>query len=193
MAPDPSYLNISEPTFKNIQIVFAAPHCVVPVGAVSERSLTDTTTTATRQTTTWCRPRTNWLKQPTLTPSRSRRVPSSPSKPSSLGPTSSKWRVLLVHQRACPLSTLKPHGPFVAFNFYCKIMLIGISYNYCSVLTANKGFNDIELISFWVFSHAYNGFENASWSMCIQSKRPYCVSFQPLNGTLKHLLRVCTR
>ena len=27
----------------------------------------------------------------------------------------------------------------------------------------------VHLISFWAFSHAYNGFENASWSMCKQS------------------------
>ena len=32
---------------------------------------------------------------------------------------------------------LERHGPLVAFYFYCKIMLISISYNYCSVLTAN--------------------------------------------------------
>ena len=31
---------------------------------------------------------------------------------------------------------LKRHGPFVIL-FYCKIMLISISYNYCSVPTAN--------------------------------------------------------
>ena len=41
--------------------------------------------------------------------------------------------------------TLKRHGPFVAFNFYCKILLISISYNYCSVLTANKCFIETEL------------------------------------------------
>ena len=29
--------------------------------------------------------------------------------------------------------------------FYCKIMLISISYNYCSVLTANKCFIETEL------------------------------------------------
>ena len=30
------------------------------------------------------------------------------------------------------------------FIFYCKIMLISISYNYCSVLTAKKYFIEIE-------------------------------------------------
>ena len=29
--------------------------------------------------------------------------------------------------------SLKRHGPFVAFHFYCKIMLYGISYTYYSV------------------------------------------------------------
>ena len=38
------------------------------------------------------------------------------------------------------IDILKRHGQFVAFDFYCKIMLISISYNYCSVLTANKCF-----------------------------------------------------
>ena len=40
---------------------------------------------------------------------------------------------------------LKRHDQFVAFYFYCKIMLISISYNYCSVLTANKCFIETEL------------------------------------------------
>ena len=40
---------------------------------------------------------------------------------------------------------LKRHDQFVAFNFYCKIMLISISYNYCSVLVAIKSFNKTEL------------------------------------------------
>ena len=31
------------------------------------------------------------------------------------------------------------------FYFYCKIMLISISYNYCSVLTANKCFIETEM------------------------------------------------
>ena len=31
--------------------------------------------------------------------------------------------------------------------FYCKIMLMGISYNYCIVMAANKCFNEIELTS----------------------------------------------
>ena len=43
--------------------------------------------------------------------------------------------------------SLKRHGPFVTFYFYCKIMLISISYNYCSVLTANKCFIETELTS----------------------------------------------
>ena len=30
---------------------------------------------------------------------------------------------------------LKRHGPFVAFYFYCKIMLYGINYTYYSVKT----------------------------------------------------------
>ena len=30
---------------------------------------------------------------------------------------------------------LKRHGPSVAFNFYCKIMLFGISYNYLATPT----------------------------------------------------------
>ena len=42
---------------------------------------------------------------------------------------------------------LKRHDQFVAFYFYCKIMLITISYNYCSVLTANKYFIETELTS----------------------------------------------
>ena len=42
---------------------------------------------------------------------------------------------------------LKRHDQFVAFYFYCKIMLISISYNYCSVLTANKCFIETELTS----------------------------------------------
>ena len=33
-----------------------------------------------------------------------------------------------------PVTGLKRHGSFVAFYFYCKIMLISISYNYCSVI-----------------------------------------------------------
>ena len=41
---------------------------------------------------------------------------------------------------------VKRHGVFVAFYFYCKIMLISVSYNYCSILTANKCFNETELI-----------------------------------------------
>ena len=47
--------------------------------------------------------------------------------------------------RVCSHFTLKRHGPFVAF--YCKIMLISISYNYCSVLTTNKCFIETELTS----------------------------------------------
>ena len=42
---------------------------------------------------------------------------------------------------------LKRHGPFMTFYFYCKIMLISIRYNYCSVLTANKCFVKTELTS----------------------------------------------
>ena len=34
--------------------------------------------------------------------------------------------------------TLKRHDQFAAFYFYCKIMLISVSYDYCSVLTTNK-------------------------------------------------------
>ena len=45
------------------------------------------------------------------------------------------------------IALLKRHGPFVTFYFYCKIMLISISYNYCSVLTANKCFIETELTS----------------------------------------------
>ena len=45
------------------------------------------------------------------------------------------------------LVIVKRHGPFVAFYFYFKIMLISISYNYCSVLTANKCFIETELTS----------------------------------------------
>ena len=50
------------------------------------------------------------------------------------------WSILLfvgycVNHEQKDNNTLKRHGPFVAFNFYCKIMLISISYNYCSVLT----------------------------------------------------------
>ena len=44
-------------------------------------------------------------------------------------------------------NSLKRHDQFVAFYFYCKIMLISISYNYCSVLTANKCFIETELTS----------------------------------------------
>ena len=42
---------------------------------------------------------------------------------------------------------LKRHDQFVAFYFDCKIMLISMSYNYCSVLTANKCFIETELTS----------------------------------------------
>ena len=38
------------------------------------------------------------------------------------------------------LLVLKRHGPFVAFNFYCKIMLYGINYTYYSVKTAKYVF-----------------------------------------------------
>ena len=42
-------------------------------------------------------------------------------------------------------SVLKRHDQFVAFYFYCKIMLISIiSYKYCSVLTTNKCFIETE-------------------------------------------------
>ncbi len=44
-------------------------------------------------------------------------------------------------------SPLRRHDQFVVFYFYCKIMLISKSYNYCSVLTANKCFIETELIS----------------------------------------------
>ena len=36
---------------------------------------------------------------------------------------------------------LKRHGPFVAFNFYCKIMLYGINYTYYSVKTVKICFH----------------------------------------------------
>ena len=36
---------------------------------------------------------------------------------------------------------LKRHGPFVAFYFYCKIMLYGINYTYYSVKTVKIGFH----------------------------------------------------
>ena len=50
------------------------------------------------------------------------------------------------------LHVLKRHDQFVAFNFYCKIMLISISYNYCSVLTANKCFiNWLHNVKRWMF------------------------------------------
>ena len=42
---------------------------------------------------------------------------------------------------------LKRHDQFMAFYCYRKIMLISISYNYCSVLAANKCFNETELTS----------------------------------------------
>ena len=45
------------------------------------------------------------------------------------------------------LGLLKRHDQFVAFYFYCKIMLISVSYNCCSVLTANKCFIGTELTS----------------------------------------------
>ena len=42
---------------------------------------------------------------------------------------------------------LKRHGPFVTFYFYCELVLISISYNYCSILTANKCLIETELTS----------------------------------------------
>ena len=47
-------------------------------------------------------------------------------------------------------TVLKRHDQFVAFYFYCEIMLISISYNYCSILTGvtvNKCFIETELTS----------------------------------------------
>ena len=36
---------------------------------------------------------------------------------------------------------LKRHGPFVAFYFYCKIMLYGINYTYYCVQTVKRCFH----------------------------------------------------
>ena len=47
----------------------------------------------------------------------------------------SKWSTH-PHPRSLLYNQIKRHDQFVAF--YCKIMLISISYNYCSILTANK-------------------------------------------------------
>ena len=56
------------------------------------------------------------------------------------------WLVhVQMHVKISGHNTLKRHDHFVAFYFYCKIMLISISYNYCSVLTANKCFIETEL------------------------------------------------
>ena len=38
-------------------------------------------------------------------------------------------------------TALKRHGPFVAFYFYCKIMLYGINYTYYSVKTVKICFH----------------------------------------------------
>ena len=45
---------------------------------------------------------------------------------------------LMWHKMKKRPQSLKRHDQFVAFYFYCKIMLISINYNYCSVLTTNK-------------------------------------------------------
>ena len=37
--------------------------------------------------------------------------------------------------------SLKRHGPFVAFYFYCKIMLCGLNYTYYSVQTVKRCFH----------------------------------------------------
>ena len=52
-------------------------------------------------------------------------------------------------KKQLPEAYLKRHDQFVAFYFYCNIMLISIhiSYNYCSILTANKWFIETELTS----------------------------------------------
>ena len=43
----------------------------------------------------------------------------------------------MVNLGAPYLSVLKRHGLFLAFYFYCKIMLYGINYTYYSVKTVN--------------------------------------------------------
>ena len=50
-----------------------------------------------------------------------------------------------VSSSVCHLGGLKRHSPLV--TYCCKIMLISISYNYCSVLTASKCFIVTELTS----------------------------------------------
>ena len=57
-----------------------------------------------------------------------------------------KFYVLYIfrHLEIIQLTLSKRHGQFVAFYFYCKIMLISISYNYCST---NKCFIEKELTS----------------------------------------------
>ena len=66
--------------------------------------------------------------------------------------TLSAIQIVLMHNYplygdTCSKQLLKWHDRFVAFYFYCKIILISINYNYCSVLTANKCFIETELTS----------------------------------------------
>ena len=53
-----------------------------------------------------------------------------------------------VHQAVCEsfltvaaVDDLKRHGLFMAFNFYCKIMLHGINYTYYSIKTVKICFH----------------------------------------------------
>ena len=57
------------------------------------------------------------------------------------------WTWLEQWHTASEVSGLKRRDQVMAFYFYCTIMLISISYNYCSVLTANKCVIETELTS----------------------------------------------
>ena len=144
-----------------------------------------------------------------------------------------------------PWNVLKQYDQFVAFYFYCKIMLISISYNYIvaswppiNVLSKQNWLRNVER---WMFiritmlslkspqvtptlwplptgsvhlagcgvnlcsrdtasrDHAFPSgllatpttVSKTPHGRCVHIvKRPYCVYFQPLNGTWKHILTV---
>ena len=49
-----------------------------------------------------------------------------------------------------------------------------VNFCSCDIATRDHAF----MLFFFAFSHAYNGFENASWSMCTVSKRPVTISIK---------------
>ena len=107
-----------------------------PVSTVFHRhaSVTACISAAIGRTRSTVRPTRVWTVSSSVTTPRSVSLSHIAATAASTVPTSrTNAAVVSIPLGLSPSSKLKRHGPFVAFNIYCKIMLYGINYTYYSV------------------------------------------------------------